>query len=164
VGLFILLVLYLANLYAGYEIAVVRRWPVPMVMGLSAVLPVVGPIVFLALPAPAGTEDETAPVVENQADAAWQQEEERVEPQSFSRNTFTFDKRFIEDTFAGFIGEPTGEATNFTMELKTGWDKFAVERITRVTATTVVFEAGKRGEVAMPFADIEEIKLKPRST
>jgi len=49
-GAFILLVLYVANLYAAYEIAVVRARPLGQVIGLSALLPVIGPIIFLALP------------------------------------------------------------------------------------------------------------------
>ena len=50
VGLFLLLVLYAANLYAGYEVAIIRARPAVQVIGLSAVLPIIGPVVFLALP------------------------------------------------------------------------------------------------------------------
>lgn len=50
VGFFMLLMIYLANLYAGYEVAVCRARPVPVVMGVSAVLPLIGPAVFYALP------------------------------------------------------------------------------------------------------------------
>ena len=50
VGLFVLLVIYAANLYAGLEIAFVRARPIALVMGVTAVLPVLGPIIFLLLP------------------------------------------------------------------------------------------------------------------
>ena len=50
VGKFLLFVLFLANLYAAYEIAVVKARPPIQVMGLSAVLPIIGPIIFLLLP------------------------------------------------------------------------------------------------------------------
>ena len=57
VGLLILLVLYVANLYAGYEVALMRDRPIALVVGLSAVLPVIAPIVFLALPAEMKTSE-----------------------------------------------------------------------------------------------------------
>ena len=60
VGLFLLFLIYAANLYAAYELAVCRGRPLGTVMGVSAVLPVVGPVIFFALPStlqeePAGT-------------------------------------------------------------------------------------------------------------
>jgi hypothetical protein len=52
VGLFILLVLYGANLYAAYEVAVYRGQPTSTVCGLAAIpfLGVLSPIVFIAMP------------------------------------------------------------------------------------------------------------------
>jgi hypothetical protein len=48
-GLLILLVLYGANVYAGYEVALFRAQPVPLVCGVAAVLPLAGPIIFLSM-------------------------------------------------------------------------------------------------------------------
>jgi hypothetical protein len=51
-GWFILVVLYGAIIYAGYEVAIFRAQPIPLVMGLSAI-PFLGffvPIIFLAMP------------------------------------------------------------------------------------------------------------------
>jgi hypothetical protein len=50
VGLVMLLLIYAANIYAGYEIALFRARPPGMVMGVAAVLPIVGPAIFLSLP------------------------------------------------------------------------------------------------------------------
>ncbi|MDB6112103.1 MAG: hypothetical protein JWR69_3853 [Pedosphaera sp.] len=50
IGIFVILVLYAGNVYAGYEIAVFRARPTGLVCGLSAVAPVIGPIIFLAMP------------------------------------------------------------------------------------------------------------------
>lgn len=50
IGLLILAALYLANLLAAYEIALFRNRPVAVVCGLSALLPLVGPLIFLASP------------------------------------------------------------------------------------------------------------------
>lgn len=50
IGLFMLFVIYAANLYAAFEVAMVRGKPVGAVMGLSAVLPIAGPVIFLSQP------------------------------------------------------------------------------------------------------------------
>ncbi len=63
-GLFIVLVLYAANIYAGYEVSIFRARPVALVCGVSAVLPLIGPIIFLSMPtqlAPAAATWEPAP-------------------------------------------------------------------------------------------------------
>ena len=61
VGLLALLLIYAANIYAGYEIAQFRARPLAVVMGAAAVLPIIGPAIFLALPdlrtAPAPAEE-----------------------------------------------------------------------------------------------------------
>ncbi|RME93011.1 MAG: hypothetical protein D6766_08985, partial [Verrucomicrobia bacterium] len=64
IGLFIVGLLYLANLLAAYEVAVYRNRPAGMVCGLSAVLPLVGPIAFLLSP---GLEEAGGPAVEEEA-------------------------------------------------------------------------------------------------
>lgn len=49
IGLALLAILMLANLFAAYEVAVFRNYPPQLVCGAAAVLPVLGPIVFLCL-------------------------------------------------------------------------------------------------------------------
>jgi len=49
-GLALLGILYFANLFAAYEVAHYRNRPVGVVCGVSAVLPLVGPLLFLASP------------------------------------------------------------------------------------------------------------------
>ncbi len=49
-GFLLLLLLYAGNVYAGYEISFFRRYPMPMVTGVAAVAPFIGPIVFLCMP------------------------------------------------------------------------------------------------------------------
>jgi hypothetical protein len=57
VGLTILLILYGANLFAAYEVAIYRRQPLPTVCGLAAIplLGVLSPIIFIAMPARRGS-------------------------------------------------------------------------------------------------------------
>ena len=66
-GMILLGFLYFANLYAAYEIARFRWRPVPLVCGVSAVLPVIGPTIFLALPR---REEEVAVSATDEAVAA----------------------------------------------------------------------------------------------
>ena len=49
-GLLILFLAYGASIYAGYEVAIVRAYPWPLVCGVAAVAPIIGPVVFLCLP------------------------------------------------------------------------------------------------------------------
>ncbi len=176
-GLFILLVLYAANLYAAFEVSVIRGRPALQVIGLSALLPIIGPAIFLALPIPpekpaaeealdpAGTPPTTikGPQEIQIGEASWKQEEnKKPEAQVFARGKFTFNKRFVETKFAGFLGVPKGDALKNTMELKTSKGVFTVERIAQVEATEVIFETVQSGQITVPLADIQEIKLVPK--
>jgi hypothetical protein len=58
-GLVILGLVYLANLMAGYEVAHYRNRPVAAVCGVSALLPLAGPLIFLASPS---VEMESSPM------------------------------------------------------------------------------------------------------
>lgn len=176
IGLFILLALYAANLYAGYEVAVVRGRPIAVVMGLAAVLPAVGPIIFLAMPvkmetppekiAEAEAAGETPPPEEIQiAEASWQKpEHQQAQPQVFARGKFTFNKRFIETKFADFGGGATGElAKKYTLEIATTQERFVIVRIIQVNAEAVIFDAVQRGTVTVSLTEIQEIILNPKS-
>jgi hypothetical protein len=179
-GLFVLLVVYLANLYAAYEVAIIRARSPLQVIGAAAVLPIIAPAIFLAMPIkvekPAETGEEGgdpdapgAPKDEIKiVDSSWKQAEEEqkrkaAEPQIFARGKFTFNKRFVETKFAAFVGQPAAAALKFTMHVKSGQGEFTVERIAQVGATDAIFETVERGQVTVPFADIVEIKLSPKA-
>jgi hypothetical protein len=49
-GIALVALVYLANLYGAYEIGIYRRYPLAMVIGAAAILPFAAPIVFLCLP------------------------------------------------------------------------------------------------------------------
>jgi hypothetical protein len=139
-GLFLLLVLYGANIYAGYEVARFRAQSIGLVAGLAAIpgLGLISPILFLSLP----TRMQAAePAVEEVAaephEAAAAAEAEvnpmhaegaahptglklHAEPESaksalpqtqvFQRGQYTFNRRFIETKFPGFFGVVRREA------------------------------------------------------
>lgn len=52
-----LVLIYGGNLFSAYEVAIFRRRPIGAVIGTSAVLPVIGPVIFLSMP-PVPTEAE----------------------------------------------------------------------------------------------------------
>jgi hypothetical protein len=180
VGLFALLLIYAANVYSGFEIAIVRNRPKGLIMGIAAVLPILGPIIFLAMPmhvepAPVEAQVEVEPTtfavpgqtVEPAAEeiqitaGSWQKP---AAGQVFKRGQFTFNRRFIETKFAGFFTEPrSGADANSDFILKTAAGEFAVERITRIDVSDMQVAIGEaRQEFTVPFADIQEIQIKPK--
>ncbi len=178
VGLFILLVLYVANLIAAYEVSLIRARTPAQVVGLAAILPVIAPVTFLWMPIRTVKAVEVAPEIvtahsgnlQNPADeveiiaAANKMEEKKLEPQIFARGKFTFNKRFVETKFGGFFGEAKAEALIYTMEVRTTKTTFGVERIMQVSPTEVILETTPPGQVTVLLADIQEVKLNPKPT
>ena len=184
VGLFAIFLVYAANIYSGFEIAVFRARPKALVMGVAAVLPIVGPIIFLSLPTqivPVSAE-ELAQAAADPATFAMpgQPVGEGGEPvageaadpgkpavQVFQRGQFTFNRRFFETKFSGYFGVVRhGADKNQTLLVKTGGGQFVVERITRISANDVhleVVQGGVLQEVMLPFAQIQEIQLQPKT-
>ena len=185
-GLFALLLLYAANLYAAYEIAVVRLRPKGLVLGVAAVLPILGPILFIALPQPVPAAPvEAAPEVDpvtfavpgepasedlhvtgvtpGSAPAA---NTGQAAGQVFKRGQFTFNRRFIESKFSAFMGQTRGAAeAQSVFILTTASGPMIVERITQIAAADMQVEVmlgETRQEVAVPFADIQEIQIRPK--
>lgn len=171
VGLVALLMIYAANLFAGYEVAVCRARPAGAGIGLAAVLPVIGPIILLSMPIKveaAPVEDVVAEAPQTfvtagvlQAQAAQQAAVAaeaatalhlahggapaagaHPEPQIFKRGQFTFNKRFIETKFSAFFGTTRrGADKDLVLLVKTTRDTFVAERITRIAANDAHFEA-----------------------
>jgi len=185
VGLFCLTLIYAASIYSGYEIAVVRARPKALVMGVAAVLPILGPIIFLALPMPveAVPQGEVAPaegdpaifavpgqpgvLEESQSAAGPVPAPSRPAGQVFQRGQFTFNRRFFETKFSGYFGTVRhGAEKDMKLLVKTGGGQFTVERITRISSTDVhleVVQGVTRQEIMLPFAQIQEIQLQPKT-
>jgi hypothetical protein len=133
-GLFILLLLYAGNIYAAYEVALFRAQSPALVCGVSAVAPVIGPIIFVSIPtklppaqtwvappepsaeaAVAATGAETVnPMQVAGAEHPTGLKLAHTEPEpakpvlpetiTFQRGQFTFNRRFFETKFPGFFG------------------------------------------------------------
>jgi hypothetical protein len=205
VGCFLLALIYLANLYASFEVAVCRGRPLPVVIGVSAVLPVLGPAIFYLLPSLYVAERiESAPVAEGQAatdpgaagatgapaasgtpgdsgtpataaapELAGIQVQitsvaktEPVVVQTYKRGQFTFNRRFMESKFAGFlqpVRSPADQNLDFFVKLPQG--TYVVQRITTIGMNDFKFEVlqdGQPQEMLVPFGDIQEITLKSK--
>jgi len=192
VGLVVMFLIYGANLFAAMEIAVFRARPIGLVMGVAAVLPVLGPIIFLSLPAqaepvaePVAEADTPAMAVPSAAPAprpvqppggihiassSWQPgtTTEKAATQVFHRGQFMFNRRFFETKFPNFFSLIRREADKDTVLLvKTPRGQYEVSRITRIAANDLHFEVmqgAARQEVMVPFGEIQEIQLKHKET
>jgi hypothetical protein len=173
-----LLLIYAANVYAAYEIAIMRAHPIGLVVGVAVVLPILGPIIFLSMPKKKETAQSAAshPAVKSDtfavpgepgeihiAEASWQKTPEHQEPQIFQRGQFTFNRRFFETKFANFFPSIRREADkDLVLIVKTAREQIVVQRITRITSNDVHFEVlrgAARQEVMISFTDILEIQL-----
>jgi hypothetical protein len=184
-GFVTLLLIYAANVYAGYEIAIVRGRPIGLVMGVSAVLPILGPIIFLCLPIPQEAAPAESPsqleqstfAVPGGAPASAGPAAGGVhvagaaagapghpEAQVFQRGQFMFNRRFFETKFSGFFSVVRRPAEkDLVLVIKAARTQVVAQRITRIATNEAYFEViqgGGRQEVMVPFADIQEIQLK----
>ncbi len=192
VGLMVMFLIYGANLFAAMEIAVFRARPIGMVMGVAAVLPVLGPIIFLSLPTQGGpvaepaaeaeAETKPAPVAAaaptlvqppggiHLASSSWQQapSTEKAATQVFQRGQFMFNRRFFETKFPNFFSQIRREADkDMVLLVKTPRGQYEVNRITRIAANDLHFEVvhgAARQEVMVPFGEIQEVQLKHKET
>jgi hypothetical protein len=188
VGIFSLLLIYAANIYAAYEISVIRAYSPALVCGISAVAPFVGPIVFLCLPtriisaaewkpgqARAQAAAEATVAAESQpahggaaayppAEAAAAAAPALPRTEVFQRGKFTFNRRFFETKFSGFFGIVRRDPEkDMVLLLKTARGEYVANRITRIAANDLHVEVRKgtaAQEVAVSFLEIQEIQLK----
>jgi hypothetical protein len=188
-GLVILAVLMLANLYAAYEIALYRRQPVALVCSLSILFPGLIPLIFLCLPtrvehrhADVGTEEAVAAeTAGSQAKAtstfagqgrqsglslaaAQKQEGGGAQPQVFARGEFTFNRRFFETKFPGFFRIVPSEAEkDLVIVIKAVRGEYVGKRISRISSNEmhVQLQSGNAStEVSIPFAEIQSVQIR----
>jgi hypothetical protein len=162
-GLFIILILYTANIYAGYEVSIFRGQSTPLVCGVAAILPVLGPIIFLSMPVklpPVARSweapPEPAPEAATAADAVNpMQGTVAAQPSglhlahaeaapaahalppttTFQRGQFTFNRRFFETKFPGFFGVVRRDADkDMVLAIKSTRGQYTGDRISRIAA------------------------------
>ncbi len=186
-GLILLGLLFVANLYAGYEVARFKWRPAALVCGLSAVFPVFGPLIFLVLPRNVPEEQENA------TEAALQQTHLSVGsqapaggapaggaaaalglskghagqgaadglPRLFKRGETTFNRRFFETQFQNFFRVVASEADrDLVIDVSAGKKSVVATRISRISATDIHFKTANSQEIGVPFAEMSEVKLR----
>jgi hypothetical protein len=191
-GLFLVLVVWAANVYAGYEISTCRAQPIALVAGLAAIpfLGIVSNIVFLALPTRVATRSEedlayetdeaTAAVIalpgqemqpgNSHAATANGAEAAAAAPRAevFTRGQFTFNKRFFETKFPGYFGIVRREEDRLKrLIFKTSKGEFVAQRISRITPSDIHLQVERGGgasvEMAFQYPEILEVTLKHQS-
>jgi hypothetical protein len=172
VGLFMLAMLYAANLYAAYEISVYRARPAALVCGVAAIAPLIGPIVFVSLPtrisaaveepvapeappAPGGAANDLNPMlVDGVAHPSGLKlhtegpppapEHSYPAPITYQRGQFTFNRRFFETKFPNFFGVVRREADkDMVLVFKTARGLFVGNRIVRIASNDLHLQVVK---------------------
>jgi hypothetical protein len=191
-----LVLVYLGNVYAGYEVGKFRNYHPALTTGIAAIAPVIGPVVFLCLPtrmmksqdelaaesmaahqaALAEAEATAEPVgptpeeIAAQEAAAAQAAAEAAEAarnkiESFQRGQTTFNRRFFETRFSGFLKTPLGEAEqDKVIVIQSARGEYYGPRLTKVEPTSVVLQirqGNATADVEIPFSEISEIQVRP---
>lgn len=186
VTLTMLILIYLANIYAGYEVAIFKNRQAILVCGVAALLPIIGLAIFMAMPpAPVkpaeelyaeeqpaeGSAPEQVPTVSlPQAQQETQQtvQQQQAAPQiiSFLRGQYTFNRRFFETKFANFL-KPVlpDEEKDRELVLVTLRGTYIGQKFSKITQNEVyllVKKGDASEEVMIPFIDIKEVHIKPK--
>ena len=179
-GLVLLGLLFVANLLAAYSIARFRWRPVPLVCGLSAVLPVIAPIIFLILPRATPHAEGAEPVSSEATSVAMgaSSAESRVGsmglvkqdkpgggtegvPRVFPRGEFTFNKRFFETQFPTFFRVvPTDSDRDLVVDISAGRNSVVATRISRITPNELFVKNQGGKEVSINFSDVTGVTLR----
>jgi hypothetical protein len=188
-SLILLFALYLANLYGAFEIARFKWRPIALVCGLSAILPIIGPLIFLVVPRRHMAE------AENATEAAMADKQVTVGsgaapagdtprggaaaalgisktghgnagpteglPKVFKRGETTFNRRFFETQFPSFFRVVTTEADrDLVLDIAAGRNGVVASRISRISANEMHLKTANNQEVTVNFADIVQVTLR----
>lgn len=174
------LIIYAANVYAGWEIGIFRQWPAAMTAAVAAFVPILGPIIFLAMPTRRQETEEVVleappveapPVVEEAAPAPVEEtpaEPTLPKPVVYARGQFTFNRRFFETKFAGFLKMVPGEAErDKVIHIKSARGEYTGHRLSKVEPNELYLQV-RKGEatedVMIPFTEIFEVTVKHKDT
>jgi len=182
------LLLYAGNIYAGFEIAIFRNYHPGLVCGVAAVAPVLGPVLFLCLPTRLQkSHDELA--AESMAEHASEEvqlsythpgghgtaeaeaaaaEAAAAQPKVtvYQRGQTTFNRRFFETKFSGFLRVVPGDAEkDKEIYIKSSRGEHVGSRLTRIQPNELFLQVQKgeaTADVIIPFNEIFEIQVRPK--
>ncbi len=178
-NLAVIALLFIGNLYVAYEVAVFRNRPAALVCGLSALLPGVGPLIFLSLPSREVVYEAEEPVAMNVPDHAPAKhtdinsslsmakgakgETNALQPATFTRADTTFNRRFFETRFPGYFRVVLGDAEkSMVIVVKTPRDQYIAQRIARITSNEMHVQLVRGGEVGITIGEITEVQFRPK--
>ena len=190
ITLVLILLVYAGNIYAGFEIGIFRNYHPGMVAGIAAVAPVIGPAIFLCLPpriqkshdelaaesmAEAGGEVTQLAYVHPgskeqtpEAKAAQAAAEAASQVTVYQRGKTSFNRRFFETKFAGFLKVVPGDAEkDKEIYIKAARGEYVGRRFTSIQANELVIQIQKgeaTADVIVPFPEIFEVHVRPRTT
>lgn len=178
----ILGLLFLANLFAAYEVALFRGRPVALVCGVSALLPIIGPLVFLSLPSLhdySATAGPAHPSADTSAEhgapsptggsgvlsmsKGGKAAAAALQPATYARNDVNFDRRFFETKFSGFFRMVLGDAEKeMVIVIKTVKDEYVARRFSRITGNEIHIQLARGGvaDVGISFSEITQVQLR----
>jgi len=186
-SLTLLILLYFANIYAGYEVGNFRNYPPVVACIAAAVAPFIGPIIFLCLPTHTKTaalltlEPQPEHVLHSDQSAAFEVTEaqgpnaaapaERAPakphlrpPTIYQRGHTTFNRRFFETKLSGFLRVVPSEAErDMIILIKSARGEYVAQRISRVMPNEVYLQVSKGGtssDVILPFNEITEVQVR----
>ena len=178
----LIVLVWAANIYAAYEIALFRNYPWMLVVGIAAVAPVVGPVLFLCLPTYMKTEEveEVVEAEHGHAEVPLTQTAVEASPLApaaeapaapvgpghtvYKRGQTTFNRRFFETKFANFLRvTPTEADKDLVLIIKSSRGEYTGNRIMRINPndfTLVVTKGGASNDVMIPFTEVQEVHVK----
>lgn len=188
-GLFLLGVVLLANLYAGYEVSVYRNYPLPAVLLTSLILPVLGPVLFLCMPtrvredvvlesqyeapqevantgaqelAAAGLSGSALSLAAAKSAAPSAAAASNLGP--FKRGEVEFNRHFFEKNFPLFFRTTRTDSDKESMlSVRTGKGEVVAVRISRISANEIGLITQKGHEVQVKFTDVTEVAVRGKA-
>jgi hypothetical protein len=181
------LLLYVGNIYAALEIAVFRNYHPGLVCGIAAVAPVLGPVIFLCIPtrlqkshdelAAESMAQHTPEEVQlaythpggqegAEGDAAADAAPAQPKITTYQRGQTTFNRRFFETKFSGFLRMVPGDAEkDKVIYIRSSRGEHVGNRLTRIQPNELFLQVQKgdaTADVIIPFNEIFEIQIRPK--
>ena len=189
-GLGLLLAIALGSMMAGLGVAAFRESNALLAAGVSLVLPVIGPILFLVKPkveyedeydedeeyeeveAPEGaTMADTGggavagmmPEAKKMSFAQTGAKKSGLKPETWTRGDTRFDRSFFQNNFPNFFKTVLGETERgFALALKTGKREYVGQRIKRISGTDIHMELLNGKEQKISFSELGSVELRPK--
>jgi hypothetical protein len=191
-GLGLLVAIALGSMMAGLGVAAFRDSNTLLVAGVSLVLPIIGPILFLVKPkveydeeydedeeyeyeeveTPGGaTMTDTGggavagmmPEAKKMSFAQTGSKKSGLKPQSWTRGDTKFDRSFFQNNFPNYFKTVIGATEReFVLALKTGKREYVGQRIKRISGTDIHMELLNGKEQKISFSEMGTVELRPK--